>query len=829
MADTTNPLVGQNYTPPDLVAKVTGQAKFSEDFRAEGMLFTKLLLSPMPHARVRNIDASAALAMPGVHAILTEDDLPDPTGAAAGDEGTVTVTTNVKPFMVLTNEPLHQGEPILAVAADSEDLAAEAVRRIDVDLEPLPFVVDPIEALRPDSANPRPEGNVWVGNEVQPFKLTEEEWQGIEEGRLPFRDAPEMWEVGNVEAGFASADLVVDETLVCPTTSHDCMEPRSALAYWQNGKLYLHTSSQSISNTVPTLAKFVGIPPSDLVMIAEYCGGGFGSKASGTSSSAVPALLSKKTNRPVMMRISREEERYLGTARSGLHMRSKFGFRRDGRIVAMDLFIVQDNGPYQNWADAQACARCATANYVPENVRVRVVPVLTNTPPRGAQRGPGGVQQALLTEPLISKAARELGIDEVEIRKINAASTGDEFGPPNQVPGGRMRLSSAHVREALEQGAERFKWAERIQRSGVRRGNLISGVGVAVGNYQGGGDHGHIGYDGLMTLRPDGKLYVHSGVGNLGTLSTFDTVRPAADVLDIAWEKVDVTWGDTSKGLPYSCTQGGSRSIFAHTRANHAAASALKRRLQEIAAHDLGGSPDEFEVSGERVHRRGNQSRGLSFAQAAERAIALGGTFDGHELPENINPVTVDAATQLVGLGVMGVARDTYGHSHPRDYVQSFIASFAEVEVDVETGQYRLVDYLGVPDCGTVVNPRGVEAQIHGGAVQGVNQVRSQKWVYDQQFGVSLATRFYETKPLSILDMPLEMDWEAVNLPDGDNAVGAKGMGEVTMCGAAAALRCALAAALGDDLLRRTPITADMILNSLEAGRRVDGGLVTHI
>ena len=829
MADTTNPLVGQNYTPPDLVAKVTGQARFSEDFRAEGMLFTKLLLSPMPHARVRNIDASAALAMPGVHAILTEDDLPDPTGAAADDEDTVTETTNVKPFMVLTNEPLYQGEPILAVAADSEDLAAEAVQRINVDLEPLPFVVDPVEALRPNSANPRPEGNVWVGNEVQPYKLTEEEWQGVEEGRLPFRDAPDMWEVGNVEAGFASADLVLDETLVCPSTSHDCMEPRSSMAYWQNGKLYLHTSTQSISRTVPTLALFIGIPPSDLVMIAEYCGGGFGSKAVGCSSAAIPALLSKKTNRPVMMRISREEEQYLGTARAGLHMRSKIGFRRDGRIVAMDLFIVQDNGPHGKRSDGQSCARCATANYVPEHVRVRVVSVLTNTPPRFAQRGPGGVQQALLTEPLISKAARELGIDEVEIRKINAPSTGDEWGGPNHVADGRMRLSSAYVREALEQGAERFKWAARIQRSGVRRGHLISGVGVAVGNYSAGGLSGHIGYDALMTLRPDGKLYVHSGVGNLGTLSTFDTVRPAAEVLDIAWEKVDVTWGDTSKGLPFSANQGGSKTIFTHTRANHAAASALKRRLQEIAAHDLGGSPDDFDVSGERVYRRGNQSRGLSFAQAAERAIALGGTFDGHELPENINPVTVAAATQLVGLGVMGVARDTYGHSHPRNAVQSFMASFAEVEVDVETGQYRLVDYLGVADCGTVVNPRGVEAQIHGGAVQGVGQVRSQKWVYDSHFGVALATRFYETKPLSILDMPLEMDWDAVNLPDEDNPVGAKGVGEVAMCGSAAAVRCALAAALGDDLLRRTPITADMILDSLEAGRRVDGGLVAHI
>ena len=177
----------------------------------------------------------------------------------------------------------------------------------------------------------------------------------------------------------------------------------------------------------------------------------------------------------------------------------------------------------------------------------------------------------------------------------------------------------------------------------------------------------------------------------------------------------------------------------------------------------------------------------------------------------------------------MGVARDSYGMKDPRNRIQSFVAAFAEVEVDLETGRYRLIDYLGVGDVGTVVNPRRLEAQIHGGAVQGFGQVQGQKWVYDPQFAVSLATRFYNTKPPSILDVPLEMDWDAVNLPDENSPVGAKGVGEVAMCAGAGALRCALAAAVGDELLRRTPITADMILNSLEAGRRVDAGLETHI
>ena len=820
MADTTNKLVGQNYQSPDIVAKVTGQAKYAEDFRAEGMLFAKLLLSPMPHARVRNIDARAALAMPGVHAILTEDDLPN---SSINDAGNPSVT-NIKPFMVVTNEPVYQGEPILAVAADDELTAAEAIERIQVDFEPLPFVVDPMEALRPGSDNPREEGNVWVGTQVENFKLTADEWRGVEEGRLPFREAPDTYEVGDVETAFEEADLIIDETLVQPSNNHDCMEPRSTMAYWQNGKLYLHTSTQSIPSAVPALAGYVGIPPSDLILIAEYCGGGFGSKARGVSSAAIPALLSKKTNRPVMLRITREEEGYLRTTRAGIHARTKIGFRRDGRIVAMDLFLVQDNGPHSKRGDWRSCARSATINYTPPNFRVRSVAVLTNTPPRAAQRAPGGVQQAVLMEPLISKAARQLGIDEVEIRKINAAVTGDEFGRP-EVDGTRARLSSAFGREALDIGAKRFNWTERIQRNGQRSGSIITGVGVALGNYSA----GRVGYDGLMTLQPDGKLYIQSGVGNLGTLSTFDTTRPAAEVLDFPWEKVEIAWGNTSRHLPWSCRQGGSTTTQAHTQANHAAAMDLKRKLQEIAAMDLGGRPEDYEVAAEQVYRRGNRGRRLTFAQAAERAIALGGKFDGHELPEDINPFTTTSATQLVGLGVMGVAKDNYPRSHPQNSTKSMIASFVELEVDVETGRYRLVDYLGVADCGTVLNPRGLEGQIHGGAVQGFGQVLGQKWVYDQHFGVALATRFYETKPVTILDVPLEMDWAAVNLPDQDNPVGAKGAGEMTMCGAAAAVRCALAAALGDDLLRRTPITSDMILNSLEAGHRVDAGLVAHI
>ena len=211
MADTTHKLVGQNYTPPDLVAKVTGQAKCAEDFRAEGMLFTKLLLSPMPHARVRNIDATAALAMPGVHAILTEEDCPNPGRAMLGEGVVISDEQNIEPEMILTNEPRYQGEPILAVAADSEELAAEAIERIVVDLEPLPFVVDPIEALRPGSPNPRTEGNVWVGNHVEEIKWTAEDWQEIDITRMSVLEPGDLLTAIRIPATWAGAQFYFEK------------------------------------------------------------------------------------------------------------------------------------------------------------------------------------------------------------------------------------------------------------------------------------------------------------------------------------------------------------------------------------------------------------------------------------------------------------------------------------------------------------------------------------------------------------------------------------------------------------------------------------------
>jgi CO/xanthine dehydrogenase Mo-binding subunit len=822
--DVAGRLVGQNYTTPDLVAKVTGKAKYAEDFRAEGMLFAKLLLSPMPHARVTRIDASAALAMPGVKAVLTADDLPEVVAGANLGEGIVASTLSERG---LTMEPLYEGEPVLAVAAVDELTATEAIERIQVDYQPLPFVVDPIESLRPGGANAREQGNVWIrqtapgasgGPQIQELKWTDGDFAAANEGQLPLGKHTDEWVVGDVEAGFSKADLVLDETFVGSNTSHEPLETRSAMAYWQNGKLYMHCSTQSTMRTINAVARWVGIPPSDVVIISEYTGGGFGSKGSGTVFVVVPALLSKKTGAPVMMRITREEEHYIGRARPALHSRVKVGFAKDGRITAIDGLAIVDNGPYDVVGDSRSAGDHISLSYQPEAMRWRTLSVLTNTPPRGAQRAPGGMQGNALMAPILAKAARRLGIDQVAIHRINAPAGKAPFGAPN-TRGRQNTTTSAFVREAIDRGAELFDWRARQARSGRRIGSKVRGAGMAVSAYSA----GSMGFDGLFVIKPDGTMQVQSGIGNLGTESVFDVHRVAAEIVGIPWDKVQIVWGDSSKYLPSTCNQGGSQTTHAMTRAAHAAGMDAKRKLQEIAARTLGGSPDSYQLADGRVFSGG---RSLTLAQAAQKAIELGGKYDGHELPSDINAVTKASAAALAGQGLMGVARDNYGRDGSS---KSYVAAFAEVEVDVETGHYQIIDMLAVADVGTVIHPRNLRGQTLGGIMLGIGHALGQKWVYDQHYGVPLAKRMYQTRPPSILDAPLRMEAVALDIADPETPVGARGVGEAPVGAGFGAVVNAVAAALGDEIFRRSPVMADMILTALEEQRPTHEALTANV
>jgi CO/xanthine dehydrogenase Mo-binding subunit len=775
------------------------------------MVFVKLLVSPMPHARVRSLDTSAAEALPGVEGILTADDLPE------GNEPNEAA---------LTMEPRYEGEPIVAVAAVDEETAASAVELIRIDLEPLPFVLDPLDSLRPDGPNARTDGNTMRGRELGEIKWTEADMAGLAPGEIPMEaEAGAEWAYGDLEAGFAEADTIVEEHSYHQSLSHQCLESRSTMAYWDGGKVYVYPSVQSTARSVGPMARFAGVEPADVVLINEFTGGGFGSKGSGYLQAQIPILLSKKIGKPVMMRVTRRDETSFGKARPGVQARIKLGMRRDGRITALDVHTIGDGGPYGRSGDHMNLGSIGSLAYQPVAMRLRGTGVYTNTPPRGAQRAPGGEQSMTMLSPIIQKAAKQLGLDQVEVLKINAPEGQAQFGAVGRT-GQRSIVSSAFVKEAIDKGAELFNWSERVQRSGQRNGSTVTGIGVALSTFSAGAS----GVDGLFVIKPDGRMYIQSGVGPLGTGSTFDMMRPAAEGMDMPWEKCEVAWGDTSRHLPWSCSQGGSSTAHAHTRSNWAAVLDARQKLQEIAARDLGGSASDYEVGGERVYRRGNRSQGLSFARAAQRAIELGGRYDGHELPEDINGMTTASATALAGQGLMGVAKDNFEEGGRR---MSFVAGFAEVEVDVETGTIRLVDYAAGCDAGTIIHPRNFGAQVFGGAIQGFSIALSQKWVYDRRWGLLVARKFYSNRPPGILDVPHEqpMRWVAADLPDPFNPLGAKGIGEAAQGAASGAVVNAIADALGqeDGDFFRTPVTRDMILTQLEQAPLGHDRLTPHV
>lgn len=789
-------LLGQDFVPPDVRAKVTGEAKYAEDFRADGMVFCRLLHSGLPHARVTRIDATEALAMDGVVAVLTADDLPETTAPNQP---------------LLTNEPTFAGEPILAVAAVSETLAEDAIERIVVELEPLPFSVDPLDSLFPGGPDARSDGNVVAGRQtVETVKWTAADFASVEDGQLPAGEPSDEWSFGDVEGNMAEAAFVLDETFVTQNLSHNSLESRTCMAYWQNGKCYVHGSTQSQTSALPSIAGIAGVEVDDLIYIAEFCGGGFGSKIGGYPIMGIAIQMARKAGRPVMLRVNRAEEVMLGSSRPAFQGRIRMGFSAEGRLTATDLYVVQQNGPYRGGGDLGSAAAAVTLLYQPVAMRYRGIAVSSNTPPTGPQRGPGENQIAMAVEPLLDKAAGVLNIDPVELRRVNATDNNGKF---DDVQG---PVTSAYQREMLDRGAEAFNWAERRARSGRRRGSKVTGIGVGQAFHSA----GRSGYDGLVRLTPDGKLHIHCGIGNLGTYSHTATSRVAAEILKCDWNNCVVVRGDTRRHLPWSSSQSGSNTSFTMSRTNYVAAMDALGKLKEIAAMDLGGSPDDYDIGDETVFSRADPEVRMTYPAAAQRAIELGGRYSGHEAPDDLNEITQAAVAGLAGTGLIGVARDNLEHSA---MVPAISAGFIEIELDLETGKYEVIDFLGVADCGTVLHPQGLATQVKGGAVMGLGLALSERHIYDSQNGLPANSTMYESKLPTYLDVPGEMQSLAVDIADGQNPVGAKGIGEPLQGSAAAAVLCAISDALGGHYFNRAPVVPDMIVNAA-AGRAQSHG-----
>jgi CO/xanthine dehydrogenase Mo-binding subunit len=784
-------LIGKDFTPMDVEAKVTGRAKYAEDFRADNMAFCKTLTSPIPHAKIKSIDTSEALKMKGVLGILTADDVPQFPPPALP--------------ILAKDEVYYIGDPILAVAAENEQIAADAIEAIKIDFQQLPHVVDPLESLFPGGPNARTAGNVAAGQiKLQTVKWDAADFASAGDTKMPMGHAAEEWSYGDVDAGFKNAKVTIEESFVTGTYSHNCMETRTAFAYWQGGKCFLHGSNQSHTAAIANIARYIGIPPENLVLIAEYCGGGFGSKIPGYPNMAIAALLSKKINRPLMHRITRTDEYGIGAARPGFQGYIKMGFAPNGKLLAADMYLVQESGPHATAGDFRAAGNALTMMYQPDACKFRSVPVLTNTVPVGAHRGPGENQFAALVEPMFDKAAKQLNIDRIAIRRINAPDNNGKIGKE------RGPLTSAFQKEALDKAAQMFKWDDRKKLSGQRTGSKVIGIGIGQGYHSAGTN----GFDGLVRITSDGKLHVHTGIGNLGTYSHSATARVAADLLNCDWENVVIERGDTRKGLPFNSPQAGSLSSSTQSRTMYAAAMDMKDKLTDIAAKTHGGQPADYVLGKEKVVHKSDASKSLTFKEAADKAIALGGKYSGKDVPEDLNAITKASVAMIAGTGLIAAAKDNL----PRVGVTPGLSvSMAQIELDTETGKFEIKDMISVADCGTVLHPLGLGHQISGGNVMGIGMVM-ERHIYDPKLGIPASVGFHQGKLPTYLDVPVEVGWAAVEKPDPQNPIGVKGVGEPVLGSGASAITSAIADALGGHLFNRTPVTPDMIINHL-AGR----------
>jgi len=785
--------IGKNFVPPDILGKVTGKAKYAEDFRADGMLFARLYTSPIAHGKVTHIDTSALDGMDGVVGVLTADDVP------------VVEAPNAA---ILTNTPAFIGDPVLAVAAVDELTAEEAMTRIRVTIEALPFAVDPLDSLIEGGPDAREEGNVFVrsreGSGFRTVKWTAQQISEFRAGKEPTGEFVNEWSYGDIESGFADAAVIVEAPFVTTGYAHMSMEARTVMAYWQNGTCYVYASAQSQSFWMPGLARLLGVEMSKVVLISENTGGGFGSKIGAYPIAALPGYFSKQLGRPVQLRITREQEYYIGSARVGFQGWIKMGFAKNGRMTAADVFIIEDIGPNATGGDGSSAGGAVSLVYDPAAMRFRGLPVLTNTTPRGAQRGPGQNQIAAVMAPLMDKAARELRMDPLEIRKINAVNS------DTRVYAEQRPLTSAYMKEALEKGADMFDWDAKYNQP-RRNGNKVIGVGIGQGYHSAGTK----GFDGLVRITPDGKIHLHSGIGNLGTYSYVSTTRAAAEVLKCEWEDCVIHYGSTEANLPWSSYQAGSVSTFTHTRANYVAAMDAVSKMKAITAETLGGSADDYDIDGQRVFNIHNTRQGMTYAAVAARAIQLGGAYSGASYPDDIHEITQRAVENIAGTGLIGVAKDNL----PQEgVIPGLAAAFVEIELDLETGKYEILDYVGIAECGTVMHPQGLAGQMKGGAVWGMGMAGLERHVYDPQNGLPANVGYHQCGIPTYLDVPLVTRTGAVDLPDPQNPFGARGIGEPAMGCSVAALTAAISDALGGHTFSRTPVSRDMIVNHI-AGR----------
>jgi CO/xanthine dehydrogenase Mo-binding subunit len=744
--------------------KVTGRARFTSDISLPGMLHLKILRSPHPHARVVSIDTSKAQALPGVKAVLTYKDMP---------------AFRWLPSMpILTDVARFVGDDIAVVAAVDEETAIEARDLVKVDYEVLPFVLDPEEALKPDAPKLFPQGNVIMFTPPL-VKLGEPRLTGYE---LP--SASSVVTRGDIEKGFAEADLEHAARYKTPILQHATQESRVAVAQWESGKLTLWDATQTPFDVQKTIAKALGISMSKVRVSTEFLGGGFGDRSSPGRQSVLAAMVAKKTGRPARIELDRDEIYVAGLHRYATVIDLRYGVKKDGTLTAIQAKVYADGGAYAIFpAAAFGVLESFMLTYRCPNMKGEGWTVNTNNPPTGPMRCVGHPQGTFAQEVHMDVLAEKLGMDPVEFRLKNHTRLEDG----NQEPGSkRIPYTSNGLRECIERAAEEFGWKQRWQKPVSSPGPVKKGIGIAAHACTHGRMPPGMPLSGMVRVNTDGTVNVMTGATEIGGGQKTTMAMIAAEELGVPFEAVSVVSGDTDETTDTGTTSGSRQTITGGTGVKLAAADA-KNQLLEVAAVELKADKKDLSIRGGMIYKQGDP-KGTPLEQIASKA------------PGGV----------IFGRGVMKIPLDIF--------TNTFAADIAEVEVDTRTGAVKVLKIVAASDVGRAINPLTAESQLDGGVILGVGFGLAEEQMLNKATGICVNPNHLNYKIPSIKDIPTEIVPILVESVDKVGPFGAKGIGEPVCSPPAPAIANAIYNAIG---VRFTelPISNRAILTSLKSAK----------
>jgi len=746
-------VIGTRPVRPDGVPKVTGLAQYGADFSLPGMLWGKILRSPHAHARIRSINTAKALALPGVKAVITSADLPDQKFDYVGPERVAVNFWHMTRNIMAREKVLYEGHAVAAVAATTSAIAAEALRLIEVDYEVLPHVIDVDEAMKPDA----------------PLLFEDMITRGITPAPTKPSNISKRieYKMGDVDAGFAAADEIVELNFKTAPVHQGYIEPQACLARADaDGQTELWASSQGHFVVRTMTVKLLGMKTGDLRVHPAEIGGAFGGKTV-VYVEPVAVALSRKTGHPVKIMMSREDVFKATGPTSGTSSTIKIGVTRDGKIVAAEALFKYQAGAFPGSPVMNGCM-CGFAPYDIPNVRTIGYDVVCNRPKATAYRAPGSPMSAYAVESTLDMVAAKIGMDPLQLRLKNTAK-----------PGTQLVYGAKHAHAGF---AETLQALQRHPGYTAPLGKN-QGRGVASGYWFNGGGESSA----TVHVNEDGTAVVATGSPDIGG-SRASTALMAAEALGIPYEHVRPIIADTNS-VGYTQATGGSRVTYATGMAvinacNKVIAEMCARaaKIWKIDAADVIWEEGCARPAGKRL----GEFEPLSFKEIASKRTATGG------------PISAAASLNAEG------------------QAPGFSTQFCDVEVDPETGHVKILRYVAAQDAGRAIHPAYVEGQIQGGVVQGIGWALNEEYIYDQEGHLSNAG-FLDYRIPVASDLPM-IETILVEVPNPNHPYGVKGVAEANIVPPMAAVANAIYHATGRRMTE-LPMSPPKVLAALDSGR----------